>query len=91
MMPTQKVTCLVEICLVRDVQEALDRLLPEYDLIGQSTHQVGSGFGAYVEALLTFRLRAVEAENGNGHRRKMIPVIPQKNALDRATPVAKLR
>jgi len=82
-MSVPKPTCIVENCLIKDVQEALDRLLPEYDLIGQSSHQVGTGYGSHVEALLTFQLRAAEPANGNnGHRRKMIQVIPAKKALD---------
>ena len=75
----QPPACLVETCLIKDVQETLDRLLPEYDLIGQSTHQTGTGYGSHVEALLTFRLREPQTENGKGHRRKMFTPIPPKN------------
>lgn len=91
-MITPKPSCLVENCLIKDVQDTLDRLLPEYDLIGQSTHQVGTGFGSHVEALLIFRLReSAEPSDGNGHRRKMIPVIPSKNRVDSTFSTAKAR
>ena len=76
----------VETCLVKDVETTIDRLDDaDYELHAMSWHQVGSGFGAFVEALLVFRLRAPEAENGNangnGHRRKMIaPIAPAKKA-----------
>ena len=76
-MAAPKAPHIVETCLIKDVEDTLDRLLPDYDLIGQSTHQVGSGYGAHIEALLTFQLRA-PATNGNGngnHRRSPMPVI----------------
>ena len=71
---------------MKDVETTIDRLdEADYELHAMSSHQVGSGFGAFVEALLVFRLRAPEAENGNangnGHRRKMIaPIAPAKKA-----------
>jgi hypothetical protein len=82
MMDSPKAPHVVETCLIKDVEDTLDRLLPDYDLIGQSSHQVGSGFGARVEALLTFQLRRPVANgngNGNGnHRRHPMPVVPVK-------------
>ena len=71
----------VETCLVKDVETTIDRLdEADYELHAMSSHQVGSGFGAFVEALLVFRLRASEAKNGNGNgdgrmRRKPIPPV----------------
>ena len=82
-MAAPKAAHLAETCLIKDVQDTLDRLTPEYELIGQSSHQVGTGFGSHVEALLIFQLREASEEsngNGNGHRRKMIPVIPPKKS-----------
>ena len=75
----------LETCLTTEVEEALDRLTPTHDLIAMSSHQVGSGYGSFIQVLLVFRLRvAAPPANGNGnghgaHRRKMIPAIPAKN------------
>jgi hypothetical protein len=73
---------LLETCLTTEVEEALDRLTPTHELIAMSSHQVGSGYGAFIQVLLVFRLRsAAPAQangNGNGHRRKMIPTIRAK-------------
>ena len=82
-MDSPKAPHVVETCLIKDVEDTLDRLLPDYDLIGQSSHQVGSGFGARVEALLIFRLRKNPENHANGNggqRRKMMPVIPLKKS-----------
>ena len=67
-------------CLVKDLELTLDNLSSDYDLIAMSSHQVGSGFGAFVEVITVFRLRASEAKNGNGNgdgrmRRKPIPPV----------------
>ena len=77
---------IVETCLVHEVEPTLERLEPEYDLHAMSSHQVGSGFGAYVQVLLLFRLRArpTPEMNGNGvthgtgYRRK--PTVQEKRA-----------
>ena len=94
-MAATKPESIVENCLIKDVQGVLDRLLPDYDLIGQSSHQVGTGFGARVEALLTFRLRRQAETNGkpNGNNRgKMIPAVPsEKNILDNLSVTSKSR
>jgi hypothetical protein len=74
---------IVETCLVHEVEPTLERLEPEYDLHAMSSHQVGSGFGAYVQVLLLFRLRARPTPEMNGKpngnsRAKMIAAIPPK-------------
>ena len=47
----------VVLCLVADVENTLDSYQSEYDLVGMSSCQVGSGFGAHVEVILAFKLR----------------------------------
>jgi len=69
---------LVETCLVKDIEATLEAAA-DYDLLAISTHQVGAGFGSYVQAVLVFRLRAAEPVNGNGnHRRRPMPAVPVK-------------
>ena len=55
-------------CLVKDLELTLDNLSSDYDLIAMSSHQVGSGFGAFVEVITVFRLRPAKAEtNGKSN------------------------
>ena len=55
-------------CLVKDLELTLDNLSSDYDLIAMSSHQVGSGFGAFVEVITVFRLRPANAEtNGKSN------------------------
>lgn len=75
-----KPTHIVETCTVKEVETALDLVAADYDLVAMSSHQVGSGYGSFVQVVLVFRLRA-PAENGNGngnHRRKPMPAVPVK-------------
>jgi hypothetical protein len=73
-MAASKAPHVVETCLVKDVETTIDGLAADYELQAMSSHQVGSGFGAYVEALLVFRLlpsaQTTGKSNGNrpGHR-----------------------
>ena len=59
----------VETCLVKDVETTIDRLDDaDYELHAMSSHQVGSGFGAFVEVITVFRLRPAKAEtNGKSN------------------------
>ena len=47
----------VVLCLVTGVEETLDSYSSEYDLVGMSSCQVGTGFGGHVEVILAFKLR----------------------------------
>jgi hypothetical protein len=60
---------IVESCLAKDAEETLDRMSPDYELIGMSSHQAGTGFGAHVEVLMAFRLRE-NAGNGDSRQRR---------------------
>jgi len=44
-------------CDLEDVEANLDVYCGDYDLLCQSAYQVGIGFGAKVNVLLTFKLR----------------------------------
>jgi hypothetical protein len=79
-MAAPKAPHIVETCLVKEVEAMLERFAPDYDLQAMSSHQVGSGFGAFVEALLVFKLREPVANgNGNGHhRRRPMPAMHAK-------------
>jgi hypothetical protein len=45
-------------CLLADAEGAAnDAWTDGYELAGFSTHQVGSGFGSYIEAMMIFKLR----------------------------------
>jgi hypothetical protein len=81
MMVAPKAPHVVETCLIRDIESTLGALTEDYDLVAMSSHQVGSGFGARIEAVLVFRLREpAEESNGNGnHRRRPMPPVPLKN------------
>ncbi len=72
---------LVITCRPVEIADELDQKCDDYDLIGVSIYQAGTGFGARPEAVLAFRLREPEANaNGNGHgRRKFITPIPPRN------------
>ena len=71
---------IVENCLVAEIQAVLDSLAPRYDLIGSSTCQVGTGYGAHVEATLIFKLKVKqEAEIDKRIRRSpMTPIYAKK-------------
>lgn len=47
----------VATCLPKDVEATLDEFGEEYDLVGMTAFQVGTGFGARIEVLLAFRLK----------------------------------
>ena len=79
-------------CLLKEVESNLDAYADEYDLIGMSSCQVGSGFGAHVEVILAFRLAEVVQADGNGHlpkgrlrRSPFQPLNGQKKTLDTAS------
>ena len=55
-MANQSPKHLVVSCLKTEVEETLDAYGSEYELIGMTSCQVGSGFGSHVEVLLAFRL-----------------------------------
>ena len=64
-------------CLKSEVEDELDAHEANYDLVGMSSCQVGSGFGAHVEVMLAFRARA-EAESPlppGRQRRSPIPAL----------------
>ena len=78
-----KLPHLVETCLISEIESVLERMDDDYDLAAVSSHQVGTGYGAHVEALLIFRLRENPENHANGNggqRRKMMPVIPLKKS-----------
>ena len=63
-----RATHITATCLVKDLELTLDNLSSDYDLIAMSSHQVGSGFGAFVEVITVFRLRPAKAEtNGKSN------------------------
>lgn len=79
-------------CLLKEVEANLDAYAGEYELIGMSSCQVGTGFGAHVEVILAFKLIEVVQVDGNGHlppgRQRRSPFQPlngQKKTLDRVT------
>ena len=77
---------IVENCLVAEIEAVLDSLAPRYDLIGSSTCQVGTGYGAHVEATLIFKLKVKQEEAApRGRRRPMMPIPPKNKTLTRTT------
>ncbi len=48
---------LVVTCRPVEIPDQLDEKGDDYDLIGLSVYQAGTGFGARPEAVLAFRLR----------------------------------
>ena len=67
-----RATHITATCLVKDLELTLDNLSSDYDLIAMSSHQVGSGFGAFVEVITVFRLRPAKAET-NGKSNGVLP------------------
>ena len=49
-------------CTLDDVEKTLEAYCVDYDLLAQSAYQVGIGFGAKVDVLLTFKLREQQAK-----------------------------
>jgi len=47
-------------CDLGEVEGHLDHFSTDYELMAQSAYQVGIGFGAKVNVLLTFRLREMK-------------------------------
>jgi hypothetical protein len=45
------------VCKIEEIEAKLDSFPPEFDLVAFTAIQVGIGFGAYVNAVLIFRLR----------------------------------
>lgn len=44
-------------CLKTEIEQTMDAYLREYDLVSMCGYQVGTGFGAYIEFMLTFKLK----------------------------------
>lgn len=55
-MPVSKPEHVVTSCLLKDAESTLDEMSTDYELIGMTSCQVGTGFGAHVELFLAFRL-----------------------------------
>ena len=79
-------------CLLKEVEDTLGAYDDEYELIGMTSCQVGTGFGAHVEVILAFRLyEPAELEAGSGlppgrQRRSPFQALNgQKKTLDRPT------
>ncbi len=67
-------------CLKSEVEDNLDAHEAEYELVGMTCYQIGSGYGAHVEVLLAFRARA-EAESSlppGRQRRSPIPALTMR-------------
>ena len=47
------------ICKLGDITAHLEAM-GDYDLLAMSTHPIGTGYGAWIQAVLVFRLRRVD-------------------------------
>ena len=71
-------------CLKSEVEDNLDAHEAEYELVGMTCYQVGSGYGAHVEVMLAFRLRpaadldSVALPMGRQRRSPMQPITMRK-------------
>ena len=78
-------------CLLKEVEDTLGAYDDEYELIGMTSCQVGTGFGAHVEVILAFRLYEVELKAAPGlpagrqRRSPYQPINGQNKTLDTAS------